>query len=391
MGDAYTNRILSLAKGLIRTGVNVKIFIIYPGKDSRVVSKKGVFDQVPYEYLTPLRTSKNKVIKKLIGAKGIANTCYNLLTKDKNTDAIISFAESPVQNSIISFFAHLKKILFIREANEYPKELLTKGKGGLSAFDDMKIRNSLKSLDGLICISRSLKDYFQAEYSFKKPVLIIPIVVDKTRFGNEHIKINDKYISYCGNLFGEKDGVDILVKAFAKISLKHSFLRLKLIGDISNAIEFEKLKFLVNSLNISDKVDFTGYLDRDEIPFHLINSYILVLARPDNIQAQGGFPTKLGEYLATSKPVVVTAVGDIPQFLKDGVNAFLALPGDVNSFSEKLTYVIENYSVAQKAGNEGHKLVDKDFSPDYQATRIVGFINGLAKTKEKNGSIFPVS
>ena len=49
---------------------------------------------------------------------------------------------------------------------------------------------------------------------------------------------------------------------------------------------------------------------------------MLVLARPDNIQAKGGFPTKLGEYLATGNPVVVTKVGEIPNYLIDGVNAF---------------------------------------------------------------------
>ena len=64
------------------------------------------------------------------------------------------------------------------------------------------------------------------------------------------------------------------------------------------------------------------------MPKYLCNAKLLALARPDSIQAQGGFPTKLGEYLATGRPVVVTKVGEIPDYLEDGVNAFLS---DINS------------------------------------------------------------
>ena len=50
------------------------------------------------------------------------------------------------------------------------------------------------------------------------------------------------------------------------------------------------------------------------------------MARPDSRQARGGFPTKLGEYLATGKPVCVTKVGEITVYLEDNVSAFLAEP-----------------------------------------------------------------
>lgn len=380
MGDAYTNRVLSIAKGLASIGCEVKLLIVYPGRSSGVVYKKGVYDTVPYEYLTAVITSKRIIIKKIIGVSGILKACYQILTRHTGTDAIISFTASTLQNNTISFVAHLKRIIFIRETSEYPGIVLKKGINGLTISEKKEIKNSLKQLDGLICISNSLKNYFKINHLFNKPILIVPIVVDKNRFAIQPFKTKEKFITYCGNLFGEKDGVDILVRAFAKISQKHPDYKLKLIGETSNIIDIDRLEQLINSLNISGEVVFTGYIGREEIPFHLVNSDILALARPDNIQARGGFPTKLGEYLATGKPVVVTAVGDIPDYLTDGVNVFLALPGSVESFAEKLDYVIENYTLAEKTGQEGRMLVDTIFSPDYQASRIVKFIREIAGT-----------
>ncbi len=377
LGDAYTNRVLSIAKGLVSIRCEVKLLIIYPGKNSGVLCKNGVFDTIPYEYLTPLKTSKKTIIKKLIGVLGIMKACYQILVRLRGIDAIISFSESSFQNNTISYFAHLKKITFIRETNEYPRNVLKKGINGLTIPEKKKIKNALKYLDGLICISNSLNDYFKSNLLYKKPVLIVPIIVDKDRFTIQASKTTEKYITYCGNLFGEKDGVDILVRAFAIISKTHPDYKLKLIGDTNEIVEFDKLRQLINSLNVTGKVVFTGYIMREEIPLHLVNSHILALARPDNLQTQGGFPTKLGEYLATGKPVVVTSVSDIPKYIEDGVNGYLAEPGSLDSFIVKLNYVLSNYSEAMAAGEKGRELVDKVFDAKVQAVNISEFISSL--------------
>lgn len=93
------------------------------------------------------------------------------------------------------------------------------------------------------------------------------------------------------------------------------------------------LNKLIADLNLSDHIELKGYVHPDKIPVELYKSRLLVLSRPDNIQNRGGFPTKLGEYLATGIPVAVTSVGEIPCYLKDEVNAYLAEPGNVKSFA----------------------------------------------------------
>jgi glycosyltransferase involved in cell wall biosynthesis len=81
-----------------------------------------------------------------------------------------------------------------------------------------------------------------------------------------------------------------------------------------------------------------------------------VLARPDSLQAQAGFPTKLGEYLATGRPVVVTRTGEIGSYLVDGKSAYLAEPGNVKDIARQIDAVLSNPDAARVVGEAGRKV-----------------------------------
>ena len=185
-----------------------------------------------------------------------------------------------------------------------------------------------------------------------------------------------EYILYCGNLNLNKDGVDILIKSFAKISCKFPEMNLVLIGT-GNPDEETILKNIISVLNIQNKVHFLGQVTRTEVPNYLKNAKVLALSRPPSMVADAGFPSKLTEYLATGKPVVVTKVGEIPDFLIDGQHAFLSKAGSVEAFSEKLDFVLDNYELAKKVGLKGKELTSTVFNYNFQAGRIIGFINSL--------------
>lgn len=92
----------------------------------------------------------------------------------------------------------------------------------------------------------------------------------------------------------------------------------------------------MNQLGVQDAVIFTGKVAAEELPNYLVNASILALSRPDSLQARNGFPTKLGEYLATGNPVLVTNVGEIPLFIKHGENGFIAEESNVDDFAKNL-------------------------------------------------------
>ena len=100
----------------------------------------------------------------------------------------------------------------------------------------------------------------------------------------------------------------------------------------------------------------------------------MALSRPDSHQAQGGFPTKLGEYLATGNPVCVTSVGEIPDYLKDNLSAFMARPGDVDSFADALDRAVCDETNAKKVGVNGRKVAEECFNDEIQAKKLSEFL-----------------
>lgn len=91
-------------------------------------------------------------------------------------------------------------------------------------------------------------------------------------------------------------------------------------------------------------------------------------------KAQGGFPTKLGEYLVTGLPVVVTKTGEIPLFLQHGQNALLCEPGDVDYFAANLRWALENYDNASRIGREGRVKAETVFNARVQAKELSTFL-----------------
>ena len=103
----------------------------------------------------------------------------------------------------------------------------------------------------------------------------------------------------------------------------------------------------------------------------------LVLARPDSLQARAGFPTKLGEYLALGRPVVVTKVGEIPRYLEDGVSAYLVEPGDVAGLAKKINEVFADPVLAEQIGISGREVALKNFDYKVHAEELRDWIRSI--------------
>ena len=177
-------------------------------------------------------------------------------------------------------------------------------------------------LKSLIVISNQLKTFYASHGVPQDKISVVNMIVDTERFDN--IRKEDSgevYVAYCGTVSNNKDGVDILLESFGKVVEKNSQLKLYIIGDTTSKDTINDNMEIIRKMGIEDKVVFTGKVQAEKMPQLLKNARVLALARPNNLQAQYGFPTKLGEYLLTGNVVVITSVGDIPLYLKDEENA----------------------------------------------------------------------
>jgi len=254
------------------------------------------------------------------------------------------------------------------EITEHPYVINTRGNNKRN----LKIQDHLLSrLEGLFVITEELRNYFIKEGLPAEKIHIINMFVDIDRFLNCKAENSVKYIAYCGTVSFYKDGVDTLIKAFSLFAESYPDYKLYIIGGFENASLEEQSYALVDSLGISEKVLFTGRVSPDKMPELLCNAVILSLARPDNIQSQNGFPTKLGEYLATGNPVVVSSVGEIPRFIKHFENGFLCEPGSANSVAEQFLWIASHLDDAYSIGAKGKELCFNEFSSAVQSQKAL--------------------
>ncbi len=71
-----------------------------------------------------------------------------------------------------------------------------------------------------------------------------------------------------------------------------------------------------------------------------------------------GFPRTIWEAMANGLPVVASAVGAIPEYLKDEVDALLIKPKDVNDLSEGIKKIISNARLRKGLIEEGYKQAE---------------------------------
>lgn len=284
----------------------------------------------------------------------------------KKGDSIFIFG-SP---EYVKRFTDIPGIKVYHERTEHPEVLPIR-----NATNQQLYLQACKKLDGLFVISTALKRYFISIGVPAERITIVNMTVDIARFQDiTRNNTSEKTISYCGTASNNKDGVDQLIKAFAIVVSKHKDVKLQIIGKAPSADDAAGNLKLVKDLGIEKNVIFSGVIPASKMPQMLTDSTILALDRPDSLQAQNGFPTKLGEYLLSERPVVVTKVGDIPLFLTNGETALLSEERHPEEFASKLIWLLEHPYEADRIGKAGAQVAVSKFNYKTETKKIANVI-----------------
>jgi glycosyltransferase involved in cell wall biosynthesis len=100
----------------------------------------------------------------------------------------------------------------------------------------------------------------------------------------------------------------------------------------------------------------------------------LLLPLRNTIQDKARFPFKISEYLASGRPIITSDVGVISEYFIDNENALICIPDDIDSFVEKLNYVIFNSYAANEIGNKGYLLGKNYFNKDCYNSDLLNLI-----------------
>lgn len=151
-------------------------------------------------------------------------------------------------------------------------------------------------------------------------------------------------ILYVGRLHPQK-GLDTLVRAAALLP----GVPVTLAGD---GPERAALEQLAGQLGVAGRVLVTGFRPHREVPALLAAADVVVL--PSRYEELG---TALVEAMAAGRPVVASAVGGIPELVRDGVDGLLVPPGEPVALATAVEKLLADPDLAAALGASGRARV----------------------------------
>ena len=168
----------------------------------------------------------------------------------------------------------------------------------------------------------------------------------------------------CAAQLVRNKGVDVLIKAFAKVVRRVPEGRLLLAGA---GPEEASLKELVDDLDLSDSVSMLGYLSRDEMERRFDAAW--VQAVPSRWTEPFGLVA--AEAMMRGTAVVASAAGGLVEIVRDDQSGLLVPPGNVDALAEALLRLLRDRELAERMGKVGRQVALEHFSQVAVTNRFV--------------------
>ncbi len=206
------------------------------------------------------------------------------------------------------------------------------------------VTNLAHKIDCFTTPSSSMKELIK-NYGIKTRIEVIPnaIKLDSFQENNEKkcqeikekykIKDDEKIILYLGRVAREKS-IDKLIEVMSLINKRGiEKVRLLIVG---NGPALEELQELVESLQLKERVIFTGEVKNEEVKYYYKIAYLFVTASLTET-----FGIVVIEALASGIPVLAVKAPGIVDIITPGVDGIL-VENKVQKFAEALEEIIKN-------------------------------------------------
>lgn len=230
--------------------------------------------------------------------------------------------------------------------------------GELRAHDLPILKSVYSGADCIISVGEALKKSINKYVG--KNVKVIPNIVDISRFsinkeGNEG---GFNFISICH--LKENKNVNLTIMAFSEVVKIHEDSRLIIVGD---GPEKQKLIDLSTKLNISNNIEFTGAINRENLNYYINKANAFVL--PSKYET---FGIAYIEALACGVPIITSKCGGPEDFFSEKIGYMVSLKEE-SSLKRAMINIIENINKFEP--EYLREYVKERFSKEVVSKRIV--------------------
>jgi glycosyltransferase involved in cell wall biosynthesis len=182
-------------------------------------------------------------------------------------------------------------------------------------------------------------------------------------------------LAFVGRLIPEKGATDLL-EAVARLAPDHPDVTAVLVGD---GPERGALERQAATLGIGSRVHFAGWLAPAEVQARLAAADIFVApARPGPGGGQEAQGIALAEAMLAARPIVATAIGGIPEAIRDGETGLLVPPENPASIAAAVGRLAADPVLGTSLGEAARSLATAQFTRAASASRFAGLYARVA-------------
>lgn len=243
----------------------------------------------------------------------------------------------------------------------------------------------LRGFDGVVAVSSEVQGRLLSAGVKPEKIGIIRNGVDLRPFlvagqirqkGHEgsHGVITPLHFLLIGRLAPEK-GVDLFLRAVAHLLQAEpaatAGVRFTVIGEGPDRPALEALR---RELGLEDRVALPGHCE--DMPGCYAAADVLVSA-----SRLEGLPVAMLEAMASALPVVATAVGEVPQLIKEALTGLLILPGDPASLAAAMLRLLQDDALRESIGAAGQRLIAAEYSAERMAGEYLSLYRSAAASR----------
>ena len=223
-----------------------------------------------------------------------------------------------------------------------------------------------------ICNAKALKTALIGRYGLDpQRIDVIPTGVDTAHFAPRPEEQDEECVLLCLARLAPIKDHETLIRAFELISPKHPKARLRLVGDGDLREE------LAGRMAASPARQAMELLPGTSDPASQYAKASAVVLSSTN----EGMPNVLLEAMAMGLPCVGTAVGGVPEVIRNGSTGFLVPKKDPQAMAQALDELFGNKGLRERFGEQGRRTALSEHSLESVAERHAGVIERLVRGK----------
>lgn len=387
---APQSRISELARKLSARGHEVKVLCAFPNYPSGVVPKEyagkkllrqkvlGLETWRTYIYATPNKGFIRRLMAHLSFAAA-SFAAFVRLRRELRPD--ISIVESPPL--FMGFTAMAMRVLFgvkyvFNVSDVWPDSAVDLGmlkNGFLIKCAELLEKASYRLSAGVACVTRGIVENIRNKGVPGEKVFFLPNGVDMNFFSAEKLA-KGEYDADRREFF-EKFGAEgrfvVLYSGTLGISQNLSFLirlaerfrddrrvRFLIVGD---GAEREKLEAMTKELSL-DNIVFERLIPKAKMPALISLAGACVVSLLDIPVFRGALPSKMYEYMAMRKPILMFAAGECVELLEKAAAGLASAPDDLEAAAHNLEAMLADNEKTKLMGLSAENFVRENFSRD---------------------------